>query len=424
MNQVQREPGGGGPARLAIPIVGVIMLALLADGLDLQLLSLVAPVILEEWSVSRAAFGPALSAALLGVALGTSIGGWMGDRFGRKQVLLWAVVWFGAATIAASYTHDVTQLTVLRLLGGLGFGAAAPNGTALANEWVPLVWRPRVTSMLTMGTPLGGMLGALLVPQVLPHVGWRGSFIYCGAVSLALAVLVFLVVRESPDFRARAAGREPGAEPAGLSGVFAPQFKRLNWGAWICYFCLSVVAYAIAAWSPVFFTSAGLSLEQALGAVIVFNLCAVVAAISAGFIVTRIGSRLLIGVCCAILLAAIAMLYVALVRLPPGTLAGMVLARVAMGAIGATTGTTLAMMVAILALAYPTAIRSTGLGIGGMVGRCGGIVIALFGGAILSFNGTDPTALFVVLGIATIIAFGAMLVIDRHIPPRGGVARP
>lgn len=409
---------GAGPARLAIPIVGVIMLALLADGLDLQLLSLVAPVILGEWNVSRAAFGPALSAALIGVAFGTSVGGWLGDRLGRKQVLLWAVVWFGAATIAASFTHDVTQLTVLRLIGGLGFGAAAPNGTALANEWVPLIWRPRVTSMLTMGTPLGGMLGAVLVPQVLPQVGWRGSFVYCGAVSLVLAILVFFVVRESPAFRARVAGQAGHAEPSGIAGVFAPQFKRLNLGAWTCYFCLSVVAYAIAAWSPVFFTSAGLTLQQALGSVIVFNLCAVIAAISAGFIVTRIGSRLLIGVCCGVLLVAIATLYVALVRLPPGSEQGIVLARIAMGAIGATTGTTLAMMSAILALAYPTAIRSTGLGIGGMVGRTGGIVIALFGGAILSLNGTDPTALFVVLGIATVIAFGAMLVIDRHIPAR------
>jgi MFS transporter, AAHS family, 4-hydroxybenzoate transporter len=392
--------------RLAIGIVGVIMLALLADGLDLQLLSLVAPVILEEWSVSRAAFGPALSAALLGVALGASAGGWLGDRYGRKQVLLWSVVWFGAATVAASFTQGVTDLTALRLLGGLGFGAAAPNGMALANEWVPLVWRPRVTSMLTMGTPLGGMLGAVTVPLVLPHVGWRGSFVYCGVVSLALALLVFFVVRESPEFRARAAGNAGQPAPSGLAGVFAPQFRRLNLGAWTCYFCLSVVAYAIAAWSPVFFTLVGLTLQQALSAVIVFNLCAVIAAITAGFIVTIIGSRLLIGVCCAVLLVE------------PGSGQGIVLARIAMGAIGATTGTMLAMMSAILALAYPTSIRSTGLGIGGMMGRAGGIAIAFSGGAILSLRGNDPTPLFILLAAATVIAFVAMLWIDRHITGR------
>jgi MFS transporter, AAHS family, 4-hydroxybenzoate transporter len=144
----------------------------------------------------------------------------------------------------------------------------------------------------------------------------------------------------------------------------------------------------------------------------------VIAAISAGFIVTMVGSRLLIGLCCGILLLAIGTLYVALVHIPPGSGNGIALARLAMGAIGATTGTTLAMMSAILALAYPTAIRSTGLGIGGMTGRTGGIVIAFFGGSILSVNGTDPTALFAVLAVATIIAFIAMLVIDRHIPAR------
>jgi MFS transporter, AAHS family, 4-hydroxybenzoate transporter len=404
---------------LAIAIVGVIMLALLADGLDLQLLSLVAPVILDEWKVSRAAFGPALSAALLGIAIGSIVGGWLGDRLGRKQVLLWSVVWFGLATMAASFTHGVTELTALRLLGGIGFGAASPNGVALANEWVPPLWRPRVTSMLTMGTPLGGMLGAVAVPMVLPLVGWRGSFVFCGGVSIVLALLVLFVVRESPDFRARMAGATTAQPDASsFASLFGPQYRRLNIGAWICYFCLSVVAYAIAAWSPVFFTVAGLTLPQALGAVIVFNLCAVVAAISAGFVVTIVGSRPLIGVCCAILLAAIGALHVSLVRMPPGSDNGLLLARVAMGAIGATTGTMLAMMSAILALAYPTAIRSTGLGVGGTTGRAGGIVIAFAGGALLSVRGNDPTVLFAVLAVATIIAFVAMLVIDRHIPAR------
>jgi MFS transporter, AAHS family, 4-hydroxybenzoate transporter len=403
----------------AVIIVGVVMLALLVDGLDLQLLALVAPVVISEWDVTRTAFGPAMSAALLGIAVGTSVGGWMGDRFGRKQILLWSVLWFGLATIAASFTQNVTELALLRLLGGLGFGAAGPNGVALANEWVPLNWRPRVTSMLTMGTPMGGMLGAAAVPTLLPLVGWRGSFVYCGVISLVLAVLVFFIVRESPAFKARAAAAPLPGDVAGLAGVFAPRFKWLNIGTWTCYFFLSVVAYAIAAWSPVFLTTAGLTLSQALRAVIVFNLCAVCAAISAGFIVTLIGSRLLIGVCCTVLLAAIAVLYVALLQSGPVVGDAGLLVMGAMGAIGATTGTTLAMMVAILALAYPTAIRSTGLGMGGMVGRTGGIAIALFGGAILSTRGTDPTPLFIVLGVSTAIAFAAMLTIDRHIPARG-----
>jgi AAHS family 4-hydroxybenzoate transporter-like MFS transporter len=403
---------------LSISIVGVIMLALLVDGLDLQLLSLVAPVVLDEWKISRLTFGPAMSAALIGVAAGASVGGWLGDRFGRKQVLLWSVVWFGAATVATSFTQNVTELTALRLLGGLGFGAAGPNGIALANEWVPPIWRPRVTSMLTMGTPLGGMLGAVAVPMVLPTVGWRGSFVFCGAVSLLLAAFVYFFVRESPEFRARAENASAaGKDQSGIASILAPQYKRLNIGAWTCYFFLSVVAYAIAAWSPVFLTAAGLSLNQALSAVIVFNLCAVIAAISAGFIVTVVGSRNLIGACCAVLLIAILVLYLAIVRTAEGSDA-ILQVRVSMGAIGATTGTSLAMMSAILALAYPTAIRSTGLGLGGMMGRTGGIVIAMFGGALLSFRGDDPSLLFVTLGISTVIAFVAMLTIDRHIPAR------
>jgi MFS transporter, AAHS family, 4-hydroxybenzoate transporter len=397
---------------LQIAIAGVIALAMIADGLDLQLLSLVAPVILAEWGVLRADFGAALSAAMIGVSVGASVGGWLGDKFGRKRVLFAAVLWFGLATIATSTADNVMQMTLIRVIGGIGFGAAAPVATALANEWVPALWRPRITSILTMGTPLGGMIGAATIPSVLPSLGWRGSFVFCGVISLVLAVLVLLVVRESPDFAPQSSKGGQGL----VARVLARENLRLNVGIWLCYFCYSVVAYAIAAWAPVFLTMSGLTLPQALSAVVTFNFCAVIAAVSGGFLVAKTGSRLLIGVCSGLLLLALATLLYALTRGPEQAVALLPLIRLAFGVIGATTGTTLAMMATILAMGYPASYRSTGLGIGMTVGRLGGILIAFLGGAILSLRGDSVAPLFQLLIVATCIAFVAMLWIDRHIP--------
>src|SRR5262245_33174134 len=113
-------------------IASMAAFALVIDGLDIQLLSLVSPIVLTEWGVTRAAFGPALAAALVGMSFGASLGGWLGDRYGRKRVLVLSTLGFGAASIAASVTHDVVGMTVIRLISGIGFGAAAPNGLALA----------------------------------------------------------------------------------------------------------------------------------------------------------------------------------------------------------------------------------------------------------------------------------------------------
>jgi AAHS family 4-hydroxybenzoate transporter-like MFS transporter len=63
------------------------MLVLVGDGIDLQLLGLVAPVIIEDWGVDRGSFGWAMSAALVGMGFGAWIGGAVGDRVGLRYSL-------------------------------------------------------------------------------------------------------------------------------------------------------------------------------------------------------------------------------------------------------------------------------------------------------------------------------------------------
>ena len=76
---------------MQISVVALVLLTLVIDGLDVQVLSLVTPVIIDEWGTSRAAFGPALAAALAGMAVGSAAGGWLGDRIGRRKTLLASV---------------------------------------------------------------------------------------------------------------------------------------------------------------------------------------------------------------------------------------------------------------------------------------------------------------------------------------------
>jgi len=180
-------------------ILAIVMTALVVDGLDIQLLALVSPLILEEWGIDKSSFGPALSAALIGMAFGASIGGGLGDRFGRKLILITSMFAFGIATALASLTENVTQMAILRLISGFGFGAAAPNGIALASEWLPTRHRSLASAALSVGTPLGGMLGATTVLTLVPSYGWQGSFVACGAITLILAVIMVVSLPESPS---------------------------------------------------------------------------------------------------------------------------------------------------------------------------------------------------------------------------------
>src|SRR5687768_10191557 len=134
----------------------VCMLVLIADGMDAQLLGIVAPIVIEEFGVDRGTFGVAMGAALVGFGIGSWAGGWLGDTLGRRWSLALATIVFSLATIGASWSEGqelmgfsidlwlfdlslqapqgVWELSAWRLVGGLGFGSAYANAIALAGE--------------------------------------------------------------------------------------------------------------------------------------------------------------------------------------------------------------------------------------------------------------------------------------------------
>src|SRR5215212_4380343 len=112
-------------------LVFLTALTVVFDGFDNQLLGVALPTIMREWGVARAAFAPVVSLGYLGMMIGGTLGGYAGDRIGRRNALLGCIVLFGFATIAVAAVHEVGTLGMLRLLAGVGLGGAMPNAAAL-----------------------------------------------------------------------------------------------------------------------------------------------------------------------------------------------------------------------------------------------------------------------------------------------------
>ena len=103
-----------------------------ATGLELQMLAEVSPVILSEWAIGKPDLAPALAAALVGMSAAAVAGGCLGDKAGYRPVLIVSVAIFGVATLTTAFVATIEQLTLMRLLAGMGFGVALPNAMALA----------------------------------------------------------------------------------------------------------------------------------------------------------------------------------------------------------------------------------------------------------------------------------------------------
>ncbi|GAA1072495.1 MFS transporter [Nocardiopsis composta] len=162
--------------------------------------------------------------------LGGVVGGHLGDKYGRKPVLVWALVAMGVATtligLLPSYSAigvaAPVALVVLRLVQGIAVGMQWGGAALLATEYAPPGRRGLYGSMVQMGVPIGLVLAYALFFAVgfatgdaaFMAWGWRIPFLL-GSLVLVLAWLIHRTVEETPDFRAAAAQQAEPKSPLG-----------------------------------------------------------------------------------------------------------------------------------------------------------------------------------------------------------------
>ena len=172
--------------RYQIGIFTLCGACLIMDGFDVQAIGYVAPAIIQDGKMPAADMGPVFSAGLLGLFLGSLLFSMLGDRIGRRPVVLGATVAFSVLTLLTARVTSLSELIVMRVLAGLGLGAILPNITALIGEYSPS--RHRVTTMMivTNGFTIGAMIGGFLSAWLIPTYGWRSVFVVGGVVPLLL----------------------------------------------------------------------------------------------------------------------------------------------------------------------------------------------------------------------------------------------
>jgi len=420
--------------------VAVCMLVLVSDGIDMQLLGIVAPLVIADFGVERGTFGIAMSAALVGFGLGAWGGGWLGDAIGRRYTLAIAALLFALATVAASTSGGVWSLALWRVIGGIGFGAAYSNAMAMAGEWVPDRLRPVTVATLSVGTPIGGTIVGWLGPDLAEIYDWRGTFVVFGLASLLLIVIVLAILRDSPSFLIARGRNEEAARTARLVldsdvellperhesdgadgrsiGVLHRSNLRFNLGVGIAFTASALCAYGILNWATTFLTASGFTLEQAGNAVSVAGITSIAGSVGAGILARQFGSKRFMASISGTLVVLMVALGFAVQALPaaPG-LSDRVLVVTLVGAAGAVFSAAMASMYVIMIAGYPQSCRSAGIGFGIFMSRVGAISASGFGGALLDFGQGSVVPFFGVLAVSAAMISAAAFIVDRHVPP-------
>jgi MFS family permease len=168
-------------------------------GFDTVVISGAEKTIEKLWNLTPAKHGWAMSAALWGTVLGSLLGSWPTDHFGRKKTLLWIGLLFLAGSVWSAVASDVNSFMIARFIGGIGIGISTVAAPLYISEISPPDRRGRLAGMFQFNIVFG-ILVAFLSNFLLEKTGegsWRWMLGIMAVPSVIYTVLCF-AIPESP----------------------------------------------------------------------------------------------------------------------------------------------------------------------------------------------------------------------------------
>ncbi|MDF0541061.1 MFS transporter [Sphingobium sp. H39-3-25] len=415
---------------LQIAAIGLCVLLNALDGFDVLAISFASPGIAAEWGIDRAALGLVLSMELIGMAAGSIILGSLADRVGRRPTILLCLVVMATGMLAATRAHDVVSLSAYRLFTGIGIGGMLACTNAMVAELANARARSLAVAVMAAGYPAGAILGGAFASLLLVAGVWRDVFLF-GAIMTGLFLpIAWFLLPESIGFlvqrrpvgaleRVNAVlarmGHAPvdqlpaaGAAPvrSSLASLFAPRLASTTILLTIGYFCHIMTFYFILKWIPKIVVDMGYAPAAAGGVLVWANVGGLLGALLLSVLSWRVAIR-------ALVIVAMMMSTVMVVIFGQGqaSLSGLAMVGAATGFF---TNAGVVGLYAIIAQAFPTAVRGGGTGFVIGVGRGGAALGPIIAGFLFTLDfGLPVVAMVMALGSA--IGAVALLILR----PRG-----
>ncbi|BAK76229.1 general substrate transporter [Pseudogulbenkiania sp. NH8B] len=266
---IEDETSAAFKRRFMIRMILVLTGGTFLDGYILGIVGPVAGKMTAELGISVVWEGLIAAGALFGILFGSPLGGWAGDKFGRKPLFMLDIGLFVIASVMQFFTNSPLELFVVRLLMGVAIGAEYSVGWPMLSEFSPARHRGRLMG-LTLIAWYAGFMFAFVVGYLLNQhtdLGWRNIL----GTSTFIAVALFLGrlgMPESPRWlwskgrteQARSVARRYMGSASDLAdierevvhsgGGFRKLFSRQYWRSTLFvslfFFCVVTPYFAIA----------------------------------------------------------------------------------------------------------------------------------------------------------------------------------
>ncbi len=223
-----------------------------------------------EFHLSNSDLGWIFSAFAYPYALFQVFGGWVGDKFGpRKVLVVCGTIWAGS-TMLTGLATSMTTLFLFRLALGFGEGATFPTASRAMQSWVPTPKRAFAQGLTHSFSRLGNAVAPPIVAALTVIYGWRGAFVALGCLSLVWVIVWFWYFRDNPRDHRGVTEADLALLPPHIAKETMAK-RRIPWRRLVLrmapvtltYFCYGWSLWLYLNWLPSFFLQGyGLDIKQ------------------------------------------------------------------------------------------------------------------------------------------------------------------
>jgi AAHS family 4-hydroxybenzoate transporter-like MFS transporter len=418
----------------------MMIVIMLTDGFDLFIPSYIAPALVNDWGISKAGVQPFVQAGLIGMAIGSVILGWIGDRVGRKKAYVSCLALMFVGSAFCYFANTISELFVWRLVMGLGLGGVTPLATTLVAEWTNKRIRSVVVAAVIVSIPLGGTLAGSIYRAIEPLFGWRSMFAVGAIVPLVLFIFSSYMLPESPKYMAKhprlhkrlarylnqlvKEDRFDGSEEFFVleegrqsshwfATIFNSDFRRRTVLIWTAFIVNSFVLYVFTSQIPLLLVTANLSTDISSMGLQYFSGGAVLGSVGGAVLIGWFGSKYT-GTGLAAL-GCVASATIALVLMPEDVSVAQLFVLCFLA--GASVNGMQAFMYAVGAHSYPTEVRGSAVGMAQTVSRIGAVVSPMVAAYYFSMQPMPSVGtFFLFMAGVIVITVVSFFFIPSHIP--------
>ena len=371
-------------------------LSWLFDAMDVGMISFIVAALAVEWHLGAQQIGLLTAINSIGMVAGAALAGLLADQYGRRAILIWTLLIFTVASGLSALAASFAFLCVLRFFAGFGLGGELPVASTLVSESMPANERGRAVVLLESFWAGGWIVAALISYFVIPSYGWRTAFLI-SALPAFYALYLRRAIQDSPRFTEQASRKLSFGERVGT--VWSAKNRRSTITLWVLWFTVVFSYYGMFLWLPTLMVLKGFGIVKSFQYVLIMTLAQLPGYFTAAYLIEKFGRKFVL-VTYLLLTAASAIWFGQADTQGMLMAAGICLSFFNLGAWGG--------MYAYTPELYPTAVRSTGVGLAASFGRIGGVIGPYLVGMLVA-RGTAISTIFTVFFVAILI--GALVVL-------------